>query len=58
MTKKVINRILNRIKFSNNEWDELEKAFKDGWSKNEVCTHFNLKSVEYKILKKRFYGEL
>jgi hypothetical protein len=67
--QKILKRILNKIKLPNDEWENIEKIFKDMWyekdgeekyeySKNEICGYLGITSAEYKILRKYFWGQL
>jgi len=56
--KKLLERTMNRLLFTEKEWDEMFQDFKNSETKAIVCAKWKLKNSEYKLLRDYIYGRL
>lgn len=66
---KILKRIKKRLELDNDNWNLLEKTFRDMWddiqngfepehSKSIICNHFGITNIEFKTLKMFYWGKL
>lgn len=51
---KILQRFFKNAKYTDDEWEELEKMLADNQNTKVVCSIFNLKHSYYKAIKKHY----
>lgn len=56
--KKRLNRALKRLILTPEDWDALIKDFQQGEPKSIICAKYNIKSGDYKHIKRQIMGDI
>jgi len=51
---KILQRFFKNAKYSQDDWDLLEKSLQENEPWKIVCSHFNISHHYYKIINKHF----
>jgi len=53
MNNKRLNRVINRVIFTEEEWSNLTIDIQNKEPKTFICAKYNIKSGDYKIIKRK-----
>lgn len=57
---RILQRFFKNAKYSDDEWELLEKSLAENESWRIICSHFNISRQYYKAIKRHFeeYGSI